>query len=499
MISFREITSRWPLSMDDKKLTTTLRTLLKMSAETEWVEFKEGNCNPEEIGEYLSALSNSAGLHDEPAAYLVWGVQNATHQLVGTDFAPRSTKVKNQELENWLACLLEPRINFTISEFSVNGKGVVMFEIQPCEHTPVRWKETAYIRVGTYKKKLRDHPEKERALWLRSSRLTFESLIAARDVSSEDTLAMIDYPSYFEMSGQSVPSSRSSILERLQQEKIIQPSATRAWWDITNLGALLFARKLTDFPALARKAVRVIVYRGKDRTQTMKENSVPRGYAAGFEELVSYINNQLPSNEEIGSVFRHDVRMYPEIAIRELVANAIVHQDLTINGVSPMVEIFPDRVEITNPGKPLIEPLRFIDEPPQSRNEDMAALLRRLKICEERGSGIDKVVLSIEIYQLPAPEFRVNGHTISTLFAYRRLNEMGRVDKVRACYQHACLRYVSREIMTNASFRKRLGIEDQNYAIASRIIADAIEEGLVKPRDPDNTSRKHASYVPFWA
>lgn len=192
--------------------------------------------------------------------------------------------------------------------------------------------------------------------------------------------------------------------------------------------------------------------------------------------------------------------MYPEIAVRELVANAIVHQDLSITGTSPTVEIFTDRVEITNPGSPLIEPLRFIDEPPRSRNEDTAALLRRLKICEERGSGIDKVIFNIELFQLPAPEFRVtNNSVVATLFSARKLNEMDRADKIRACYQHACLRYVSREVMTNASFRKRLGIEDQNYATASRIIADAIEAGLVKPRDPENTSRKHASYVPFWA
>lgn len=192
--------------------------------------------------------------------------------------------------------------------------------------------------------------------------------------------------------------------------------------------------------------------------------------------------------------------MYPEIAIRELVANSIVHQDLTVTGTSPTVEIFADRVEITNPGTPLIEPLRFIDEPPRSRNEDIAALLRRLKICEERGSGIDKVIFNIEFFQLPAPEFRVtNNGVVATLFSARRLTEMDRSDKVRACYQHACLRFVSRETMTNSSFRKRLGIEDQNYAIASRIISDSMDVGLVKPKDPENTSKKHASYVPFWA
>jgi len=265
------------------------------------------------------------------------------------------------------------------------------------------------------------------------------------------------------MSSRAVLSSRDGILEKVQQERMID-GLCADHWDITNLGGLLFARKLADFPSLARKGVRVIVYRARTVRKPQKEQLGVKGYA------------------------------------RELLANAIVHQDLSITGTGPTVEVFTDRVEITNPGSPLIEPLRFIDEPPRSRNEDTASLLRRLKICEERGSGVDKVIFNIELFQLPAPEFRVtNNSVVATLFSARKLTEMDRADKIRACYQHACLRFVSRETMTNASFRKRLGIEDQNYATASRIIADAIDAGLVKPRDPDNTSRKHASYAPYWA
>jgi len=183
-----------------------------------------------------------------------------------------------------------------------------------------------------------------------------------------------------------------------------------------------------------------------------------------------------------------------------LVANAIIHQDFSVSGAGPMVEIFKDRIEITNPGRPLIDTLRFIDEPPRSRNETLASFMRRVKICEERGSGVDKVVFQAEVYQLPAPEFRVTDHsTIAILYAPRELRGMDRSDRIRACYQHAALQYVSGQVMTNASLRKRLGIEEKNYAIASRVIADTIEQSLVRPRDPASTSKKHASYVPFWA
>ncbi len=359
---------------------------------------------------------------------------------------------------------------------------MVLFEIQPCVHTPVRWKDHEYIRVGSYKKKLRDYPEKERALWARISQSTFEKELAARALNGEEVLARLDYPSFFEMLGQPVASTRPAILERLQKETMIQAVGDDRW-DVTKLGALLLARKLADFGTLGRKAIRVIIYKGRNRTDTIKEQIGARGYAVGFEGLIGYINDQLPSNEEIGKALRREARVYPELAIRELVANAIIHQDLSLQGVSPTVEIFTDRIEITNPGQPLIDTLRFIDEPPRSRNEALAAFMRRVNICEERGSGIDKVIFQAEFYQLPAPEFRVTEHhTIAILYAPQQLRGMDRSDRVRACYQHAALQYVSGEVMTNASLRKRLGIEEKNYAIASRVIADAIAEGLVKQR-----------------
>jgi predicted HTH transcriptional regulator len=130
-----------------------------------------------------------------------------------------------------------------------------------------------------------------------------------------------------------------------------------------------------------------------------------------------------------------------------------------------MVEIFSDRMEITNPGLPLVKTERFLDTPPRSRNEALASLMRRAGICEERGSGVDKVVFQTELYQLPAPLFETpEGNTRVILFAHRALNEMDKTDRVRACYLHACLRYVERDPMTNASLRERFGIEEHNAA-----------------------------------
>src|SRR5262249_41529243 len=140
-------------------------TLAGLPRETEWVEFKENNADPEEIGEYISAISNSAALAGKEHGYIVWGVGGGDHKIVGTTFKPLIDKVKGQELENWLAVQLRPSINFKIHEGIVTGQPVVVFEIPAAAHTPVRFRDFEYIRIGSYKKKLRDHSEKERQLW----------------------------------------------------------------------------------------------------------------------------------------------------------------------------------------------------------------------------------------------------------------------------------------------------------------------------------------------
>lgn len=162
-------------------------------------------------------------------------------------------------------------------------------------------------------------------------------------------------------------------------------------------------------------------------------------------------------------------------------ANAIIHQDFHLTGTGPMVEIFAGRMEITNPGLPLVQTDRFLDSPPRSRNEALASFMRRIGVCEERGSGVDKVVMQTERYQLPAPLFETTGeHTRAVLFAYREFREMDKADRIRACYLHACLRYVQRDFLTNASLRERFAVEEKNKAAVSRYIREAVEARMIK-------------------
>ena len=479
-------------------LASLLHELCALPRETEWVEFKEDNADPKEIGEYISALANAAALVGKAFAYLVWGVRDSDHAVVGARFDPHATRVGNEQLESWLLRLLEPKIDFRFFAVEVDGRSVVLLEIARAARHPVRFSGQEFIRVGTYKKNLKDFPEKERTLWRIFDRMPFEDGIAVERATGDEVLHLLDYPAYFDLLERPLPANRDGILEALASERLIHRSDAGGW-DIANLGAILFAKRLDAFRGLRRKAVRVIQYRGKGRTETYKEQEGAKGYACGFDGLIGFINGLLPANEVIGQALRKSVPMFPELAVRELVANALIHQDLFVTGAGPMVEIFDDRVEITNPGEPLVDTQRFVDTPPKSRNEGLASLMRRFRICEERGSGIDKVVQQVELFQLPAPLFeRPEGFTRVMLFAHKSLSAMDKADRVRACYLHACLCYVTRKEMTNTTLRARFGVEDHNRSAVSRLIREAVEAGVIVPADPA-AAPKLMRYLPYWA
>ena len=488
--------------MIDEKTTEYLQGILNelrtLPKETGWVEFKENFIDLDDIGEYISALANSAALSGKSHAYLVWGIDNDAHDIKGTTFHPSEIKKGNEEIENWLLRLLEPKIHFSFYELEEEGKKVVILEIKRASHRPVQFKKQEFIRVGSYKKKLKDHPEKERELWRIFDQVPFEEQIAIDNITSEEVLRFLDYPSYFELLGIAFPDGLNGILSRLSDEELIRQNQAGKW-GITNIGAILFAKKLDDFKHLSRKSIRVVVYKGNSRIETVREQMGNKGYAVGYEGLIEYINTLLPTNEIIEQALRRTVPMYPELAIRELVANAIIHQDFSITGTGPLIEIFEGRMEITNPGKPLVDTERFLNTPPRSRNEGLASFLRRVGICEERGSGIDKVVFQTEFFQLPAPIFEViSDHTRAVLFAHKPFNKMDKSDRVRACYLHTCLKYANREFMTNSTLRERFRIEPHNSATASRIIGDTVKEGLIRQYESE-TSKKFSKYIPYWA
>ena len=291
-------------------LAGLVHELCNLPHETEWLEFKVNNADPQEIGEYLSALANAAAYNGKAFAYLVWGVEDQPHRIVGTRFVPSASKKGNEPLETWLLRLLTPKIHFRFYELTLEGQALVLLEIGRAFRHPVRFQNEAFIRIGSVKKPLKEAPDRERELWRIFDQTPFEGLVAVERTSADEVLRLLDYPAYFDLLERSLPANRDGILEALADDGLIGPCEAGDW-NITNLGAVLFAKRLDDFPTLRRKAARVIQYRGRSRIETLKEQLGTKGYASGFEGLVGYVNGLLPSNEVIGQALRRTVPMFP--------------------------------------------------------------------------------------------------------------------------------------------------------------------------------------------
>jgi ATP-dependent DNA helicase RecG len=469
-------------------MSTTLFELQRwMNAprEDEHLEFKQAKTSYDttKLTRYCVAIGNEGG------GKLVLGITDGPpRQIVGTLAFENPGAIQT---------LILNKVGFRVDveELDHPDGRVLIF------HIPPRPRGTAYQHDGAYLMRSGENlvsmTEDRLRKIFSEGRPDFLSELATDHQTADDVVRLLHTQSYFDMMKLPYPTTRDAVLERLQSERLI--ARDDDGFGITNLAALLFAKSLNEFLTIRRKAPRVIVYQGQGKLSTRLDQTGTMGYAVGFEGLIGFIDTQVKTNEIVGKALRTEVKMFPRIAIRELVANALIHQDFDETGASVMIELYDDRMEISNPGKPFIPVERFIDEY-QSRNERLADLMRRMGVCEEKGSGVDQVIASVEHWQLPAPDFRVGERrTTAVLFSHQEFEAMTADDKARACYQHCVLHYVMNQKMTNQSLRERFKLSAAKSESVSRIIRDAVERGLVKLDDPTNTSKRYAKYVPHWA
>lgn len=459
--------------------------LLSVRSENERLEFKEAKTGFgfDKLVDYCVAIANEGG------GRIVLGVTDQPpRRVVGTaafEIPERTTAGIHERLHCKVTCDEVQHPDGRALVFQVPSRPVG----QPVHHDGRYLMRAGESLVAMSPDQLQAIIEEKRPDWaLRPARAGCDG---------QAVVDLLDTQGFFDLLLLPYPSDRAAVLARLAEEGAI--TAVEDGWAITNLGAILFAKHLNQFDLLTRRSPRVVVYDGTGKLVTQLERQVARGYAVGFQELVDFITQQVPTNEVIKQAIRATVPMFPEIAIRELVANALVHQDFSVSGGTVMIEIYDDRIEISSPGEPFIATERFIDGY-RSRNERIADLMRRMGICEERGSGIDKVVKAAEDYQLPAPDFRFgDGRTSAVLFRHKDFREMDNGDRIRATYQHCCLRYVMNAKMTNQSLRERFGLPEKKTEAVSRALSDAVNAGLIKLADPSQKSLRYRHYVPHWA
>ena len=448
----------------------------------------------ERLVEHLIAFANYSN-----GGCLVFGVGNADAHLETV------TQESVAEIANMLANLgrdaVEPPLAIDHAVVDFRGVPILLVRIPEQRNKPTHRRgksvEEAWVRSGGTTRKASRH--EVGALMLNSTVPRWEELRASPLLSIEAAIEVLDVEAIANLLQRPLPTEKETLVHWLMDEGVLTPDG-RGYY-VTNFGAIAAARKLEQFPALERKRIRVIRYRGTNKVETIDELQGQRGYAVGFEGLIAYLKRILPHSEVIQQSLRAEVSVYPEIALRELIANALIHQDFTITGAGPMVEIFDDRIEFTNPGSllPGKRPDRLIGTTPESRNELLASSFRRYRICEERGTGFQKVVSSVELFGLPPILFTSMENAFRvTLYAPRKFAEMSQDERVEACYQHAMLQYLSSQTLTNTTLRERFKLHEKQRNQITNLIGDAVTAGRIKRKDA-GSGNKFAEYLPYWA
>ncbi len=391
--------------MNIQELSALLDRLRREPHETEWLEFKENHYEPETLGEYLSALANAACLAGKPRGYLVFGVRNQSHEVVGTTFDPHAVKAKgNQDLLIWLAMGLQPNVGFEVHVLPHAQGRVAFFEIGPAWDRPVRFYGTAFIRVGTSKTELHKHPEKERAIWSRRTDWSGHVCEGA-GVADLDPDALLKAREQFRIKH---PQQAADVAD-WDDASFLNKSRLTVRGAVTNAALLLLGRPESATllsPAVAR--ISWILKDAHNRELDYEHFGPP--FLLQVDRVLARIRNlnvrALPS----GTLFPQEITQYDPWVIREALHNAIAHQDYGLRGRVNVVET-PSSILIANVGTFLpgdVDKVIRQDAPLEIyRNPFLAEAMVNLNMIDTQGGGIKRMFQKQMQRFFPMPDYNL--------------------------------------------------------------------------------------------
>lgn len=397
--------------------------LIKQPTEQEWLEFKHNFHSPEEIGERISALANGACLVGKKFGYLVFGVEDATHKVVGTTFQPKKKKAKgNEELEYWLASRLSPKIYFTIHELQIDGKDVVLFEIPAATGIPISFLHEAYIRIGSLTKPLKHHPDQSRKLWQSS----------ANDWSAEicQGATVVDLDSEAVRMARQVFADKNKRLAAESEEwddiTFLNKAKITIRGQITNTAIVLLGlSESTHFISPAQARITWIL-RGADNAEKDYQHFEPP-FLLALDEVYKKIRNLNYRYMPSGTLFPEEVQQYDPYIIREALSNAIGHQDYRLGGRITVVEKEDSTLVFQNAGGFLpktIENVLLRDAPePKYRNPFLVNAMVNLNMMDTVGSGIKKMYQIQRNRYFPLPDYEISNDKVLVKFTGKVLDQ----------------------------------------------------------------------------
>ncbi len=445
------------------------------------------------LKKHLSAFSNLPG-----GGFLIFGV-NDDGKVVG--ISDEESRMVADTLANMARTGLDPQVNIKYITFSFDGFPLLGIYIEESFEKPVHIKnksiERSYIRAGG-QSRLMSMDEVRRAI-VSSRSLRFGEITAA---FSHEVLD--EWEDYFDFSEVMKRTRPSGFTDKVSQYEYL--ASLRLLTKInnlfvpTNLAVICCAKDFTKLRSYERYSVRLIQYKGATKLTAIRDESISVGYSLGLDRIINTVTSWLPHTEEIVGASLVTRTAIPEVALREIIVNAIIHRDFTVSNSCITIELYDDRIEVTNPGSllPEISVDRLIDHPSRTRNEVLSDLMRKLGFAEERGSGIDKAVIASEKMGLPPIDFKNEvDYFRVTIFTARPFSSMSKSEKIDAIYQHACLNSVIQRNTTGRSIRERFRVTRNESTQIYRLIDDAVAVGKIKLANPED-SRKDHYYLPYW-
>ena len=392
--------------MNTADLTALLDRLRAEPRESEWLEFKTNRYEPQAIGEYLSSLANSACLLGKPRGYLVFGIEDGTHAVVGTSFDPQAeTGQGNQLLPLWLALGLKPKLGFDMHTCQYHGQRVVLFEVHPAFDRPVEFYGKAFVRNGSSKTALAGYPEKERAIW--SRRVDWSA-----QVCEQATLADLD--------PQAIAEARRQFAEK-NKTKPDRLAELAAWDDATFLNkakltvrgsithaALLLLGREESTSLLAPAVARISWILKNERNEELDYEHFGPPLLLNVNKVLARIRNLTVRELPDGTLFPVELTQYDPWVIREALHNCIAHQDYGLRGRMQVVET-PHALLLTNVGGFLpgrVEAVIDQDAPLEIyRNPYLAEAMVSLNMIDTQGGGIKRMFQAQRRRFFPLPDY----------------------------------------------------------------------------------------------
>jgi len=478
--------------VNESELRELLNELRALPKENEWVEFKKDYYEPDLIGEYISALSNSACLHSRDKGYLVFGIEDETHSVKGTVFKPKIKKVRGEELENWLSRQLSPRIDFTIYEFLYGSEHIALFEIDATAATPVKFKGVAYIRVGSLKKRLSEYPEKERKIWNKLQVIDWSSqVIESASFDDLDPDAILKARDEYKRKAP----QHSDDVDNWDDVTFLNKAGVTKNGKITNTSIILLGRPESSHhisPAVAE-----VTWILKD------ENRNSKGGLHFGPPLILNVERILGRIRNLNFKYLPDARLFPvefnqydTWVIREALHNCIAHQDYGMHGRIIIIET-PDQLIFENLGSFLpgsVEEVIRRNAPPDVyRNWFLAQAMDKLNMIEKFGGGIYKMYTTQKKRYFPLPDYDLsNPDKVVVKIPGKLMDE----NYTRLLIERTDLDLYTVILLDKVQKKKQLNEEERKFLRSKKLIEGKFPNIFVSASIAEVTEKK-AQYIKY--